>query len=724
MKFARLLFAALALACAGSAYGQTLGSVTTGGGNWPTVVAPDINDDFTKLYGTPFLVIGNQTTFSTERGFATSGCITGTDGGAGGSYTVSITSACVGASLLATDSVSADELNALGVEAELEAVLDLADLQGSLTLAGDVDGAHGSNDLDEAAVETELEGVLDLADMQGDLPLGTKTSGNYAAGDAEAGAALTGDSATGFFSIGTLEDARVDGSLEADELVLAGDVDGTANSNDLDEAAVESELESVLDLADLQGDLALGTKTSGNYMSGLSAGTGIAVTHTPGEGSTGTVALDYSSAAGNPALGAGQCRFATDTTAQIVCEGTTADTFEARIIITDPTADRAFTIPDADSNPVQPSACGGTDKVTGISSTGVISCAADEGGAGSGDNIRVEDTDNGGTFTAADNADFEDSGDIDFVLNTGTSPDQISALIRANSVALGTDTTGNYAAGDGEAGAATTGDSATAFFSSGTIELARGGTGASLSDPGGHRITGWDDTGNAIVFKTAGGGLTTDADSIDCGASTDTAQGCVELATTSEADAGSDTTRAITAAGLRTAASGKRTIAIPAGALRPRATNGCDSSSAFTGTNVEVPMCGFDPNTDERAQFTLAMPKSADESAGIDAQFVWSSTGASGNAIWTIACVAVSDDDPVDGTMGTAQSVTDGVTAANDQMVSSFTSTVTPGGTWVEGDTLYCQVTRDADNGSDTLANDARFLAVRIRYTINALKDD
>lgn len=50
------------------------------------------------------------------------------------------------------------------------------------------------------------------------------------------------------------------------------------------------------------------------------------------------------------------------------------------------------------------------------------------------------------------------------------------ATIQPNAVALTTDTTGNYAAGDGEAGNALTGDSATAFFSAGTIEAARGGT--------------------------------------------------------------------------------------------------------------------------------------------------------------------------------------------------------------------------------------------------------
>lgn len=69
--------------------------------------------------------------------------------------------------------------------------------------------------------------------------------------------ATSGDSATGFFSSGTIEDARIDGSAEADEVVLAGDVDGTANANDIDEVAVESELEGVLDLPDLQGTLTL-----------------------------------------------------------------------------------------------------------------------------------------------------------------------------------------------------------------------------------------------------------------------------------------------------------------------------------------------------------------------------------------------------------------------------------------------------------------------------------
>lgn len=98
-------------------------------------------------------------------------------------------------------------------------------------------------------------------------------------------------------------------------------------------------------------------------------------------------------------------------------------------------------------------------------------------GAGGGtidDDIEVEDGDNLGTFTAVNTtAQFEDSGDINFVLGGAGNPHQISGVVRADSVALTTDTTGNYAAGDAEAGNALSGDNALNFFSAGTFEDAR-----------------------------------------------------------------------------------------------------------------------------------------------------------------------------------------------------------------------------------------------------------
>jgi hypothetical protein len=87
---------------------------------------------------------------------------------------------------------------------------------GAYVLAGDVDGDVDSNDLDEAAVESEIEGVLDLADLQGSLDHGSKLSGltdddhtQYAllAGRA-GGQTLSGGSASG-------EDITIKGSSHA-----------------------------------------------------------------------------------------------------------------------------------------------------------------------------------------------------------------------------------------------------------------------------------------------------------------------------------------------------------------------------------------------------------------------------------------------------------------------------------------------------------------------------
>lgn len=83
-------------------------------------------------------------------------------------------------------------------------------------------------------------------------------------------------------------------------------------------------------------------------------------------------------------------------------------------------------------------------------------------GAAGGDSVSVDGV-------AVVDPNFDSAGDIDFV-NTAN---VVTGNVKANSVALGTDTTGNYAAGDAEGGAATSGDSATSFFSSGTIEDAR-----------------------------------------------------------------------------------------------------------------------------------------------------------------------------------------------------------------------------------------------------------
>lgn len=113
---------------------------------------------------------------------------------------------------------------------------------------------------------------------------------------------------------------------------------------------------------------------------------------------------------------------------------------------------------------------------------GTFVLQGDGGGVGSGDNVSV----NG---VAATDPDLRSDGDVDVIRCTGAgapnaacpAAEDVIYIVKANSIALTTDTTGNYAAGDAEAGNALSGDSATNFFSSGTIELTRGGMGADVS---------------------------------------------------------------------------------------------------------------------------------------------------------------------------------------------------------------------------------------------------
>lgn len=168
---------------------------------------------------------------------------------------------------------------------------------------------------------------------------------------------------------------------------------------------------------------------------------------------------------------------------------------------------------------------------------------------------------------------------------------------------------------------------------------------------------------------------------------------------------------------------GKQMVPILAQSLTPNSTNGPAEGTAETTTNaVMLSTLDFDDTTDESAQILLPMPKSWNEGT-ISARFRWTSAAASGNVVWGVQAVALSDDDPVDAAFGAAQTVTDSVTAADDLMTSAETSAVTIGGTPAEGDLVAFKFFRDADNGSDTMTGDAKLLAVDLFITTDAPTD-
>jgi len=99
-------------------------------------------------------------------------------------------------------------------------------------------------------------------------------------------------------------------------------------------------------------------------------------------------------------------------------------------------------------------------------------------------------------------------------------------------------------------------------------------------------------------------------------------------------------------------------------------------------------------------------------------------TATSGNVVWAAAGFAVGDDDTINGTEGTAQTVTDAVKGTTgDKATSAYTSDITLAGTPAEGDGIWLRLYRDATDGSDTASGDAKLIAVKIKITINAAND-
>jgi hypothetical protein len=122
----------------------------------------------------------------------------------------------------------------------------------------------------------------------------------------------------------------------------------------------------------------LGTDTTGDYVSNLTGGTGVAITGTPAENWTPTVALSYSDTLASNSLGSSESTFSTN---GILLEGSISDGFETYLTVTNATADRTVTLPNA-SGTVAVSASGNIalSALGNITFTGTL--AVGSGGTG------------------------------------------------------------------------------------------------------------------------------------------------------------------------------------------------------------------------------------------------------------------------------------------------------------------------------------------------------
>jgi hypothetical protein len=70
--------------------------------------------------------------------------------------------------------------------------------------------------------------------------------------------------------------------------------------------------------------------------------------------------------------------------------------------------------------------------------------------------------------------------------------------------------------------------------------------------------------------------------------------------------------------------------------------------------------------------------------------------------------------------LGTAQTVTDALTATNDLHITSATSAITLSGSPADADFLAFQISRNPADGSDTLAADAKLIGIVLTITTDA----
>ena len=163
---------------------------------------------------------------------------------------------------------------------------------------------------------------------------------------------------------------------------------------------------------------------------------------------------------------------------------------------------------------------------------------------------------------------------------------------------------------------------------------------------------------------------------------------------------------------------------VPAAAMRPQATAPCaDITSVDSGGNSgpDLQVLDFDKDSDEFAQFSVAMPKSWD-GGNITFSAYWIGLASTDGVAWGLQVKALGDGEDINVAYGTAVVVTDDSQgSATEINVSAASGTIACSG--AAGDILFCQILRDVSDGNDDLAGDARLVGVKINYTTSALND-
>ena len=163
---------------------------------------------------------------------------------------------------------------------------------------------------------------------------------------------------------------------------------------------------------------------------------------------------------------------------------------------------------------------------------------------------------------------------------------------------------------------------------------------------------------------------------------------------------------------------GKQTFWVGAKSFEPRETSGAEETTV-TINGRTLPALAFDSSSDEFAQLATFLPNGYDHSA-MTYQAIWTAASGSGTVAWGLQAECFSDSEAFVSPTGHAVATADTLTTANEPHYAAETNiTVTNG---AAGELCLLDLMRDVS--ADTLAVDALFIGVAIRFEISSANDD
>jgi hypothetical protein len=139
------------------------------------------------------------------------------------------------------------------------------------------------------------------------------------------------------------------------------------------------------------------------------------------------------------------------------------------------------------------------------------------------------------------------------------------------------------------------------------------------------------------------------------------------------------------------------------------------SNFATLDTRNSIACLDFDDATDESAVFVSIIPEAASLGSGLKIRLHWMATSAtSGDVVWDVSLERMNTDLDSD-SFDTIASGTAAATNGTSGILTVTEITLTTIDSVTAGDGYRLKITRDADNGSDSMSGDAELVVCEVR---------